>query len=175
MDKRGVGKTDGRQLMRKILVTAGFLLLIILLILQFIRPERNEGLRGTENDMVRVIEVPADIGAMLEHSCYDCHSNQTRYPWYSRISPISWLLERHISHGKEKLNFSEFGNLDRTAKIALLSDLCEVVQADIMPLKSYLLIHRDAGLTEDETAAICAWSDAEAMKLIRTGTLPEGP
>jgi hypothetical protein len=175
MDKSGIGKTDGRQLMRKILVTAGFLLLALLVILQFFRPERNEDLRQTGNDLGRNLEVPADVSVVLQHSCYDCHSNDTRYPWYSWVSPVSWLLERHISHGKAELNFSEFGNLDRSAKITALSNLCEVLEEGSMPLKSYLLIHRDARLTAEETAAICKWSEAEAMKLIRAGTSQGAP
>ncbi len=84
---------------------AGLLLIAVLIILQFFQPEKNSG-PSTSDDLIQVLAVPESIANVLRSSCYDCHSNQTNYPWYNRISPVSWYLSKHISMGKEELNFS---------------------------------------------------------------------
>lgn len=155
--------------MRKILKITGLILAAVLIIIQFIQPGKNIGNASSEHDMLISLGSPVQVAGLLKHSCYDCHSNYTRYPWYSRISPISWYLNRHIEEGKKAVNFSNFSQLEKGKMIRNLSEICEVVESGNMPLQSFLIIHRDASLTEEEVKLICSWSESEAMKIMKTG------
>ena len=138
-----------------------------MMVIQFFRPERNLGEQGGDGDLLVVQEVPGEIAGLLEESCYDCHSNHTHYPWYSRIAPFSWYLEAHIRGGKEEANFSAYGEMNTLARIALLSEICEVVESGSMPLASYTLIHREARMDEAEKEALCLWSESETIGLLK--------
>lgn len=152
--------------MRRGYIIAG-ILVAGLIAIQFFQPEKNHGESSTEADLISFLEVPEDIASVLKTSCYDCHSNKTEYPWYSRIAPVSWYLDRHIREGKEELNFSEFGRMKKSKKVASLSDICEVVESGTMPLNSYLLIHRQARLGEPESEALCNWSEKASMAILK--------
>jgi hypothetical protein len=153
--------------MKRYLKVACLVLVGILIILQFFQPEKNSGDDLTGMDFIEIMDVPVDVAGVLKSSCYDCHSNQTNYPWYSRISPVSWYLDKHIKDGKSELNFSEFGGLEKIPRIGALSDICEVVESGAMPLKSYLLIHRGARLEQSEIEAVCSWSENEMARLLK--------
>lgn len=148
--------------------TRGALIVLIgsLIVIQFFRPERNLG-PSPGSDMLAQLDPPEELVQILQNSCYDCHSNQTEYPWYSQIAPASWVLDKHIREGKEQVNFSTFGTLEQRAKIRLLTEICEVVEEGSMPLKSYLRFHRDAGLSENDKEALCNWTELQALKLMR--------
>ena len=152
--------------MRKPIKMVGIVLVGGIVLIQFFQPERNLGNVDTENDLVTVAMVPDSLATILKNSCYDCHSNRTEYPWYSYISPVSWYLEKHIRKGKEKLNMSDFGNLEKGMKIGVLADVCDVMESGSMPLKSYLVIHKSALVNEAEKKAICSWSELEALKIM---------
>lgn len=153
--------------MRKPIKMVGIVLVGGIVLIQFFQPERNLGNVDTENDLVTVTMVPDSLATILKNSCYDCHSNRTEYPWYSYISPVSWYLEKHIRKGKEELNMSDFGNLEKGMKIGVLADVCDVMESGSMPLKSYLVIHKSALVNEAEKKAICSWSELEALKIMR--------
>lgn len=143
------------------------LVLVAVSAIQFIQPDRNADLEEPGNDLLTVLTVPDSVAALLKNSCYDCHSGNTVYPWYSRISPLSWFLQGHINRGKEELNFSAFGQLEKRKQIGSLSEICEVLESGAMPLKSYLLIHRDARLDPIQIASLCDWSGKEAGRLMK--------
>lgn len=153
--------------MKKGFKIAGLLIIVILIVLQFFRPEKNQATTVQEYDLLQVSTIPDSLASILVISCYDCHSNHTEYPWYSRISPVSWYLDTHIRDGKEDLNLSEYGLLDKAGKIGVLSDIYDAMEAGSMPLQSYLLIHRDASLSKDEIDALLDWSDQESLRLMR--------
>lgn len=153
--------------MKKGIKIAGPLLIGFLIVIQFITPEKNQGSREQKSDLLQVSTVPDSLASLLVISCYDCHSNHTNYPWYSRISPVSWYLDKHIREGKEGLNLSEYGRMDRAERIGVLSDIYDAVEAGSMPLQSYMLIHRDARLSRDEMDALMDWADGESMRLMR--------
>jgi len=155
--------------MQKAVKIAGLILLVAFIIAQFIQPDKNLQNQASEHDLLTAYEVPEQVANLLQNSCYDCHSNNTRYPWYSKISPLSWYLYKHIEEGKEALNFSEFGLLEKRKMISGLSGVCELVESGSMPLVSFTLIHRDARLDGDEQRIICEWSEAEAGKLLKSG------
>ena len=146
---------------------AGMVLIGILILIQFFRPERNNGNLNSENDLLRLTQVPETIIPLLRSACYDCHSNHTDYPWYSQIAPVSWYMNKHIEEGKEELNFSDFGTMEKGGRIGVLADICDAVDAGSMPLQSYMMLHRKARLSEEEKEAICIWTEEEAMRIMR--------
>jgi hypothetical protein len=100
-----------------------------------------------------------EAGSILKTSCYDCHSNETRYPWYSNIAPAKWLIIRDVSNGREELNFSNWKSLSIKDKIKLLDKIAEEVEDSSMPLPIYTLIHRDATLNEESRKILIDWTE----------------
>lgn len=140
-------------------------LLLVFIVLQFFRPEKNiaEGL--SEADISYAIEIPADIHALLQEKCYDCHSNNTSYPWYATVQPVAWWLADHIREGKEELNFSDFKNYPEKKANHKLEEISELIKDDEMPLPSYTLIHRSAKLDDEEKASINDWIKSMGLKI----------
>ncbi len=167
LDQAGVGETDAGKLMSRRLKITGIGLIVLLVVLQFFHPERNSAPVDPEQDMLTVIAPPEHIANLLRDACYDCHSNQTLYPWYQKISPVSWYLNRHIKKGKKDLNYSEYGGMDKADRIGLLVETCDVLDAGTMPLQSYLLFHQEARLTQEERELLCNWTEEEAFKVMR--------
>jgi hypothetical protein len=130
----------------------------VVAVIQFVRPERNDSTDITTADLSRLYSVPPEIKSILEKSCYDCHSNRTRYPWYAEIQPVGWWLNSHIQEGKEHLNFSEFGAYPGKKADHKLEEIEEAVTEGWMPLGSYVWIHRDAQLHPEQAQAIAAWA-----------------
>jgi len=138
----------------------GLGLLAVMVIIQFIRPTRNTSTAESPNEISKYYEVPADIHAVLKKSCYDCHSNNTVYPWYTNIQPVGWWLQDHVNEGKGELNFDEFGTYDQKKAKHKFEEIEEVVNEGEMPLSSYTLIHGDAKLSPEQSSAIAAWAGA---------------
>ena len=97
-------------------------IVVIIGLMQFIRPQKNDS-ADFSKDIATVVDVPENVQQILKTSCNDCHSNQTKYPWYSEIAPISWFLAQHVNEGKEHLNFSEWANYNANQKNHIVKDL----------------------------------------------------
>ena len=149
--------------MIKIIKTVLIILLVALIVIQFFRPAKNAGEEIAANQIAAVQNVPENVNQILKVSCYDCHSNTTQYPWYSRIQPVAWFLDDHIVGGKKELNFSEFGTYAIYRRYKKLKEIQKQVKEDEMPLYSYTLIHRDAILDTIQKTAVIEWT-ANAMK-----------
>ena len=100
------------------------------------------------------------MGRILHTSCYNCHSNNTNYPWYSYVQPVGLLLEHHINKGKAELNFSEFGTYSLRKQKSKLKSMANQIEKDEMPLSSYTLIHRDARLSKDSKKVLVDYFNA---------------
>jgi hypothetical protein len=139
------------------------ILLIILIAMQFFRPEKNN--QGYESVALFEDEIKPreEIKAILKQNCYDCHSNQTQYPWYAEIAPFSFWLEDHIKVGKKHLNFSEWSSYSLKKKDHKLEELLEMVKEDEMPLKSYTIIH--GGLSKTEKTLLLQWATVTRLYL----------
>src|SRR5680860_1030738 len=135
----------------------GLVLLIALLGIQFLPTTRNQSDMVPKTDSMMVNKVPKTIQNKLQVSCYDCHSNNTEYPWYNKIQPVAWYLEDHVSHGKEEFNFSEFENYSDRRKKSKLKSFISQVEKDKMPLESYTLINRDAKISDSEKELVLSW------------------
>jgi hypothetical protein len=108
---------------------------------------------------------PPEVREILATSCYDCHSNQTRYPWYAGVQPVGWWLAHHIADARQVLNFAEFGTYSPKRQARRLEALVDEVRDRTMPLKSYAFIHRAARLTDAQIAALCHWAEATQDRL----------
>ena len=140
-------------------------LLAILVIIQFIRPEKNNAeVAITENDISRVYPMSEAVQQVLVNKCYDCHSNSTNYPWYFNIQPVGWWMAHHVDEGKDELNFSEFKTYPEKRATHKLEELSEAVNEGWMPLDSYLWIHGDAKITEQDKTLINAWLKSLPVK-----------
>lgn len=126
------------------------LVVAIVLVIQVIPVERNVSTVPPGQSFEKTEKVPANVAAILKVSCYDCHSNNTRYPWYSVLQPGAWFMTRHIKKGKEELNFDEFNNYSKRRKKAKIKSIISQIEKDEMPLKSYRMMHGNARLSADE-------------------------
>ena len=142
-------------MIRKTVVVLGALLLAA----QFVRPGRNLSPVPGPNDISVKHPVPAAVQSVLHRACYDCHSNNTRYPWYAEVQPVRWWLDSHINEGKQHLNFSEFGTYPAKRAGKKLDEIIDEVEQRSMPLSSYTWIHTDARLTPADIKLISDWAD----------------
>ena len=106
------------------------------------------------------VDAPPDARAVLERSCYDCHSHATRWPWYAWVAPVSWLLAYDVSEAREHLNFSTWGRYDPKERQENLEEIAEMVEEGEMPLWYYLPLHPEARLGDTDKAALRAWTSA---------------
>ena len=111
-------------------------------------------------------QVPPEVRSAIERSCRDCHSEATRYPWYSYIAPVSWLINRDVTLGREHLNLSRWGEYTLVRRERCLSEIANQVHDGGMPLAIYVVMHRSAKLSEAEVQAIFEWTQAERARLI---------
>jgi Haem-binding domain len=132
-------------------------ILVILIGIQFIRPAKNQSTEVLTSDITNVYAVPQDVSEILKKSCYDCHSNNTVYPWYFNIQPVAWWLNNHIEEGKNELNFSEFGSYRIARQYHKFDGIIEQVKKGDMPLGSYTLIHTYAKLSDAQKQTLINW------------------
>ena len=137
------------------------LVVAIVLVIQVIPVERNVSTVSPGQSFEKTEKVPANVAAILKVSCYDCHSNNTRYPWYSELQPGAYFMAQHIKEGKEELNFDEFNNYSKRRKKAKIKSIISQIEKEEMPLKSYLLLHPDAGLTPNKKKVLLQFFQSE--------------
>lgn len=133
------------------------LLIVVFVGIQFIPTTRNESSEILSSDFIKIYKPSEKISDLLKTSCYDCHSNNTIYPWYSKIQPVSWFLEGHINEAKKELNFSKFGDYSNRKKKSKLKSIISQIKDDEMPLPSYILMHRDAIISEKDKELLEEW------------------
>ncbi len=138
----------------KIVKIIAWVALIAFVIIQFFLTDKNESYTIPETDFMMVNKVPSKIENQLKVSCYDCHSNNTVYPWYSKVQPAAWFLEDHIKEGKEELNFNDWSDYSDRRKKSKLRSIIKQIESGEMPMESYTLIHRDALLSENNKNAV---------------------
>lgn len=135
-------------------------LLAALVVIQFFHPKKNKADGAQPNYIGNAFAVPADVKTILAKACNDCHSNNTRYPWYSNFQPVLWWLNNHIQEGKRELNFDEYTSRSLRFQYHKMEDVIDEVKEGGMPLNSYTWIHKDAILTADEKAKITSWAQS---------------
>jgi len=134
-------------------------LLVVFIIIQFFHPKPNKSTGDQPNYIGNVYSVPDDVKTILQKACNDCHSNNTRYPWYSNVQPVDWWLTNHIRDGKKRLNFDEYISKRLRYQYGKMDETIDLVKKGGMPLKSYTWIHKDAILTDVEKNKLIAWAE----------------
>lgn len=143
------------KILKKILL----LLLTVLVIAQFFGPEKNQGEIASLDAFVSETKPSDEVMIVLKQSCFDCHSDYTRYPWYNNITPVNYWLNGHIEHGKEELNFSKWSAYSVKRKDHKMEEIVEMIEKKEMPLPSYTWAHKDAKLTDTQIKAVKDWVD----------------
>lgn len=134
----------------------------LLLLMQFVPVNRVNPAFNPEDDYLVQAAVPGHTATLIRTACYDCHSNQTVYPWYSRLAPISFWLKNHVNEGREHLNFSTWERYAPSKQLHMLEECAEVVGAGEMPMKSYTWVHPQARLTDAQRKELVEWFSEEA-------------
>lgn len=151
--------------MKKVVRILLLVLVAIFIIIQFIpygKPS-NQPLAG--KDLFEVTELPQDVGIILKNACYDCHSQKVKFPWYSNVAPVSWLVTRDIKEGRENLDFSKWRDVSKKDKLKALDKIGEEVSEENMPMKIYTIMHAEARLTKAERDIVVKWAEDFAEKV----------
>lgn len=137
--------------MKRALGIVLLLLAGVFVVIQFFQPDRS-------NPPVRAeIAAPPEVKAVLRRACYDCHSNETVWPWYSYVNPMGWFMGGHVTEGREHLNLSEWEQLNAQERYHMKQEILEVLENESMPLPSYLLLHGDAELSSEDRGVLKRW------------------
>ncbi len=140
--------------MKRIIKVGLIVIIFILLVIQLVPRDQNQSASKSVNDITTVYKVPGNVQLIFKQSCYDCHSNNTNYPFYAHFQPLRYIMDMHVRNGKEELNFNEFGTYSARKKRSKLRAISTSLDEGSMPLPSYLLIHRAA---KQDTATIHSW------------------
>lgn len=143
---------------------------------QIFHPRRTNPPEQTSDRIEALTHMTPDVARTLDRSCGDCHSNATRWPWYSAVAPISWFVVGHVNEGRRHLNLSEWSRYGPNESTEHLESMCRYVERGFMPLGSYTSIHRDAVLSSDDVRTLCEWTKAESRRLReqRSAAAPRG-
>lgn len=135
------------------------------LLLQFSRVAKTNPTVDEARTLEARLHVTPEVQAILARSCADCHSNRTRWPWYSHVAPVSWWLTDHVKQGRRHMNFSDWARYEPAEADQVLNEMCKTVKHGVMPLDSYTLMHRAAVLTPQDVGTLCAWTQTERQRL----------
>jgi hypothetical protein len=135
--------------------------------MQLFQPERNSTDIVSKTDIANLYEIPDSVNALLANACYDCHSNNTEYPWFTNIQPIGWILQSKIDEGKQHLNFSTFGDYPDSIAVKVLDKLKEEVEHKEMPIDMYKWVNNSADLTDADRKMITTWAQSLQMTILQ--------
>jgi len=132
-------------------------ILIVVIAIQFVRPDLNQSDQEQRMAVMTALNMPDSVFSIFRTSCFDCHSNNTSYPWYSYVQPVGWLIEKDITDGKDMLNFSELRSLSPRRQVSKWNNIKNRIQDGTMPLSQYLFMHPEARLSDREKERAVAW------------------
>jgi hypothetical protein len=138
---------------------------LVLAGLQFVGPARTNPPVAPSLVLAAQVPVPVDVHTVLKRSCWNCHSNETVWPWYAYVAPVSWRVVADVNAARDQVNFTEWRHSPEEGA-DLLDSLCQQVKRHRMPLWSYTRIHRDAALSDQEIKQLCAWARDAADRLV---------
>ena len=161
--------------MRKTLKWIAIGLLTLFLAAQFYQPERSNPQVDESKTIFATLNVPTDVKAILDRSCTDCHTNNTIWPWYSYVAPVSWLTARDVKNGRSSMNLSVWGTYKKTKQAGKLDEISEQLSADNMPLKPYRMMHPGSVLSKEEIELVSRWAEKERDRLSEPDTTEGTP
>lgn len=144
------------RIKRGLYITLGILVLI-----QLIRIDQKNPPVDPAVDFGPVVQPPAEVLALFKSACYDCHSSETQYPWYSNVAPVSWWVKHHINEGREHFDFSSLGQFKGKQLADILADAADVIAEGEMPLSSYTWMHPEARLSAEQRKRLVRWMRGE--------------
>ena len=127
--------------------------------IQLVRPPRTNPPTDPSRTLAARGSLTPEAAVVLDRACRDCHSNETRWPWYSNVAPVSWFVIDHVDHGRRHLNYSDWAQYEPDVAKRLLKNACEFARKETMPLPSYARVHAEARLSDRDIAALCDWTD----------------
>jgi hypothetical protein len=149
-----------RSVIWRLLPRAALAMIVGAFAIQIVRPARTNPPTDPARTLTAIAPVPAGVHDVLVRGCQDCHSNDTRWPWYSNVAPISWFVIDHVNHGRRHFNYSDWAQYDRDKMPGLLKDICELTRKGDMPMSSYLWLHPESRLGDTDVAVLCEWTDS---------------
>ena len=152
--------------MKKIFRWTAIVFAVLFVSLQFIRPAKTNPAIDQTRTLEQHVQMSEEVKSTLKRACYDCHSNETHWPWYSQVAPVSWFVTDHVNHGRNDLNFSDWSGYDKSTQAEYLRLIQATVKAEMMPLSSYLLAHSEAKLSPEDKTIISDWAKTERQRLI---------
>lgn len=161
-----------RVRLRKTLKIVLLVLAGLLVVIQVFRPTRDNPPEDPARTLQAVLSPPAEVEAILDRACADCHSNRTRWPWYTNVAPVSWFVAEHVHEGRRELSFSSWADYPAARQARKLQGMCREARSGDMPLGSYTLIHRDGKLSKADIETLCAWTAREHDRLAATAAAP---
>ena len=153
--------------MKKVLT----IILVAFIIIQFFPIDKTNPAPTPGMDFLKIKNTPPEIAKIINYSCYDCHSNETTYPWYSNFAPASWYLKNHIDEGRKHLNFSTFATYEPKQQVDKLEECIEMIEKKEMPLESYFVGHQDAKITDEQRKILINYFKKEKTETVRKMTL----
>lgn len=152
-------------MIKKILKWSAIVLAVGLIIIQLVRPARTNPAIDASKTLQTHVQVPGDVDAILKRACNDCHSHETKWPWYSNVAPVSWLVVYDVNEARSHLNFSEWGSYDEGRADKKLDEIEEEVEHGKMPLPIYLFMHAEAKLSDEDKRILQDWARGERNRL----------
>jgi hypothetical protein len=155
------GRTNlGNRVFKRLIVVG----LVIFVVIQFVGPARSNPATNPARAVTKHVTVPSDVKTILDRACWNCHSNQTRWPWYSYVAPVSWNVIAHVNDGRGSMNLTAWPEGPEEAA-EILDAVCDEVKKGHMPLPQYVWMHPEARLSDADRARLCAWTEDAAESL----------
>jgi hypothetical protein len=151
--------------MRKGLKWAGLVVVLLVLGIQLYQPDRSNPTVDESKTISAAMQVPAEVNSIFERACNDCHSNKTKWPWYSYVAPASWIISDDVKEGRQRLNFSTWADYRKNRQASKLEEIRDLVIDQEMPMKKYVLLHPSASLTQADIDLVARWADEAHQRL----------
>jgi hypothetical protein len=149
------------------------ILLVAFILIQFFPIDKNNPAPTPQMDFLTIKNTPETTANLIRNGCYDCHSNETKYLWYSNVQPIAWFLQNHIEEGRKELNFSTFATYEPKRQAHKLAEAIEQVEKGEMPLDSYTIAHSEANFSEAQKEEVIKYFKLVEGDIRRENNLPE--
>lgn len=147
--------------MKKIIIVV----IALFVIIQFFTIDKTNPAIDEQKDFINITKPPTEVASMIKNACYDCHSNETKYPWYSNVAPVSWVLKNHITEGRRHVNFSLWADYENKKQSKKLDHIIEMINEGEMPMKPYALMHSEADLSDAQKKELVDWFTTEMDSL----------
>jgi hypothetical protein len=160
--------SEAKYTVKKILV----ILLVAFILIQFFPIDKNNPEPTPQMDFLKIKNTPEKTANLIRNGCYDCHSNESKYPWYSNVQPMAWFLKDHIDEGRKELNFSTFATYPTKKQAKKMEEAAELIEKNEMPLDSYIILHSEAKYTDAEKQELIHYFKTLAEETRLMNTLP---